>query len=139
MDFPWMDEKSYIKCSIRASHAAFPAARAVNVSEWNMDGDRGDYPVGRQRAIVDSDFVNIRGDARSRMHTVITSEYRRVTERGLRAPARDPNAQHVLLRSGDHHGHGLCSPAWYPHSFFTLGCTPAAKAAATADLVLSVL
>ena len=32
-DFPWMDYQSVIKGSIRAWHAALPAARAVNVME----------------------------------------------------------------------------------------------------------
>jgi hypothetical protein len=56
MDFPWMDAESQIKGSVKAWRAAFPCARAVNVS-WHGD-------------IVDADFVHIRGDARARLHTV---------------------------------------------------------------------
>ena len=55
-DFPWMDSKSQIKRSVKAWRAAFPVARAVNVSERND--------------ITDEDFVHIRGDARVRLHTV---------------------------------------------------------------------
>ena len=66
MDFPWMDEESVFKGSVRARRAAFPAARAVNVS------GRAD--------IVDSDFVHIRGDARARLHTVNMSVCQRVTD-----------------------------------------------------------
>ena len=33
MDFAWMDDKSHIKGNIEAWRAAFPVARAVNVSE----------------------------------------------------------------------------------------------------------
>jgi hypothetical protein len=54
-DFPWMDAESVINGSIKAWRAAFPCARAVNVVE---------------RALVDADFVHIRGDARVRLHTV---------------------------------------------------------------------
>ena len=56
MDFPWMDAESHITGSVKAWRAAFPHARADNVS------DRED--------IVDADFVHIRGDARVRLHTV---------------------------------------------------------------------
>jgi len=56
MEFPWMDAESHIKGSVRAWRAAFPVARAVNVSQRND--------------IVDTDFVHIRGDARMRLHTV---------------------------------------------------------------------
>ena len=56
MDFQWMDAKSHIKGSVKAWRAAFPVARAVNVSKRND--------------IVDADFVHIRGDARVRLHTV---------------------------------------------------------------------
>jgi hypothetical protein len=56
MDFPWMDAKSHIKGSVKAWRAAFPVARAINVSKRND--------------IVDADFVHIRGDARARLHTV---------------------------------------------------------------------
>ena len=66
MDFPWMDEKSHIKGSVRAWRAAFPVARSVNVS------NRYD--------IVDADFVHIRGDARVRLHTVKMLYCRRVTD-----------------------------------------------------------
>jgi hypothetical protein len=56
MDFPWMDDESKIKGSVKRWREAFPVARAVNVSE------RSD--------IVDADFVHIRGGARVRLHTV---------------------------------------------------------------------
>ena len=46
MDFPWMDARLKIKGSVRAWRAAFPVARAVNVSY--------------RRDIVDADFVHIR-------------------------------------------------------------------------------
>ena len=66
MDFPWMDAESRIKGRIRAWRAAFPAARAVNVScRYNL---------------VDSDFPHIRGDARARLHTVNMSWCRIVTD-----------------------------------------------------------
>ena len=56
-DFPWMDAKSRIRGSVKEWRAAFPCARAVNVSLRND--------------IIDSDFVHIRGDARvQRLHTV---------------------------------------------------------------------
>ena len=55
-DFPWMDAKSRIRGSVKEWRAAFPCARAVNVS--NCDD------------IIYSDFVHIRGDARVRLHTV---------------------------------------------------------------------
>ena len=70
IDFPWMDAKSVIKGSVEAWRAAFPAARAVNVSEMNKDGKADDFPVGRRKHIVDADFVHIRGDARAQLHTV---------------------------------------------------------------------
>ena len=65
MDFPWMDASwvSHVKGSLRAWRAAFPAARVVNVKG-----------VWRQKPIVDSDFVHIRGDARARLHTVDMSD-----------------------------------------------------------------
>ena len=66
MDFPWMDSRSPIKGSVRAWRAAFPVARAVNVSERND--------------IVDADFVHIRGDARVRLHTVNMWDCKRVTD-----------------------------------------------------------
>ena len=66
MDFPWMDEKSHIKGSVRAWRAAFPVARALNVSQ--------------RYDIVDADFVHIRGDARVRLHTVYMWECNRVTD-----------------------------------------------------------
>ena len=75
-----MEARSHIKGSLKAWCAAFPAARAVNVSEYNKDGSDDDFPVRRQRPIVDSDFVNIRGDARARLHTVVMSECKRVTD-----------------------------------------------------------
>jgi hypothetical protein len=56
MDFPWMDANSNIRGNMKAWRAAFPVARAVNVSE--------------RQDIVDADFVHIRGDARVRLHTV---------------------------------------------------------------------
>ena len=51
-----MDAKSIIKGSVKAWRAAFPCARAVNVSD--------------RRDIVDEDFVHIRGDKRVRLHTL---------------------------------------------------------------------
>ena len=66
MDFPWMDEKSRITGSVKAWRAAFPVARAVNVSE--------------RQDIVDADFVHIRGDARVRLHTVDMRWCRSVTD-----------------------------------------------------------
>ena len=68
MDFPWMDVSydSRVRGSVRAWRAAFPVARAVNVSQ------RDD--------IVDADFVHIRGDARVRLHTVNMWNCKRVTD-----------------------------------------------------------
>ena len=66
MDFPWMDDKSKIKGSVKAWRASFPAARAVNIS------DRND--------IDDADFVHIRGDARVRLHTVDMNNCQSVTD-----------------------------------------------------------
>ena len=71
MDFPWMDAESIIRGSLMAWRAAFPAARAVNVTEGY---------VGRRKPIVDEDFVHIRGDARARLHTVDMRECIRVTD-----------------------------------------------------------
>jgi len=65
-DFPWMDSETKIKGSVKAWRAAFPVARAVNVSE------RDD--------IVDEDFVHIRGDARARLHTVKIARCKNVTD-----------------------------------------------------------
>ena len=65
-DFPWMDNVSWIKGNIKAWRAAFPCARAVNVSK------RDD--------IVDADFVHIRGDARVRLHTVNLSDCTAITD-----------------------------------------------------------
>jgi hypothetical protein len=64
-DFPWMDEKSKIKGSVKAWRAAFPVARAVNVA--------------MRQDIFDADFVHIRGDARVRLHTVDMRGCKRVT------------------------------------------------------------
>ena len=66
MDFPWMDEESIIKGSVKAWRAAFPVARAVNVSGRND--------------IVDADFVHIRGDKRVRLHTVNMRNCKSVTD-----------------------------------------------------------
>jgi hypothetical protein len=66
MDFPWMDARSHIVGSVKKWRAAFPVARAVNVS-GRID-------------IVDADFVHIRGDARVRLHTVIMWQCNRVTD-----------------------------------------------------------
>ena len=66
MDFPWMDADSKIYGSLRVWRAAFPAARAVNISTRPF--------------LVDSDFVHIRGDARARLHTVSTRKCSRVTD-----------------------------------------------------------
>ena len=59
MDFPWIDAKSIIKGSLEAWRAAFPAARAVNVSEVNKDGSKDLIKIGRRKFIVNSDFVHI--------------------------------------------------------------------------------
>ena len=56
MDFPWLDDNSRIRGSVKKWRAAFPYAGAVNASLRND--------------IIDSDFVHIRGDARVRLHTV---------------------------------------------------------------------
>jgi hypothetical protein len=66
MDFQWMDDVSRIKGSVKAWRAAFPVARAVNVS-YRYD-------------LVDADFVHIRGDARARLHTVNMDGCRAVTD-----------------------------------------------------------
>ena len=66
MDFPWMDDKSRIKGSVKAWRASFPCARAVNVSGRND--------------IVDADFVHIRGDTRVRLHTVDMNMCLKVTD-----------------------------------------------------------
>jgi len=66
MDFPWMDEESKIKGSVKAWRASFPVARAVNVNE--------------RQDIVDADFVHIRGDARVRLHTVNMRSCKSVTD-----------------------------------------------------------
>ena len=65
-DFPWMDDVSWIKGNIKAWRAAFPCARAVNVSE--------------RYDIVDADFMHIRGDARVRLHTVHMAYCKNVTD-----------------------------------------------------------
>ena len=65
-DFQWMDAESRIKGSVKAWRAAFPVARAVNISHRND--------------IVDADFVHIRGDARVRLHTVDVAGCQRVTD-----------------------------------------------------------
>jgi hypothetical protein len=67
MDFPWMDDDSRIKGSIKAWRAAFPAARTANVS--------GRFDL------VDADFVHIRGDAQQvRLHTVIMCNCCEITD-----------------------------------------------------------
>ena len=73
MDIPWMDAESKIKGSLRARRAAFPAARAVNVS------NRAD--------LVDTVFVHIcgrvrafRGKAPTRLHTLNTMRCGSVAE-----------------------------------------------------------
>ena len=88
----------------------------------------------RSRDLVDANFVHIRGDARARLHTVNMEWCRRVTERpscicaeseslkcttATRRPSRTlpsctcagSNARHEWLRSGNHHGRGLCALA----------------------------
>jgi hypothetical protein len=69
MDFPWMDAESQISGSVKAWRAAFPCARAVNVSKRNN--------------IVDADFVHIRGDAWVRLHTVNMGYCDSVTDAAL--------------------------------------------------------
>ena len=67
MDFPWMDDDSRIKGSIKAWRAAFPAARTANVS--------GRFDL------VDADFVHIRGDVQQvRLHTVIMCNCCEITD-----------------------------------------------------------
>ena len=66
MNFPWMDVESKIKGSVKAWRAAFPFARAVNVSN--------------RKDIVDADFLHIRGGARTRLHTVNMSKCRNVSD-----------------------------------------------------------
>ena len=75
-DFPWMDAVSRITGSVKAWRAAFPCARAVNVSE--------------RYDIVDADFVHIRGDARVRLHTVNISHSIRIL-----FPESDPSPDAV--------------------------------------------
>ena len=67
MDFQWMDAESHIKGSVKAWRAAFPCARAVNVSY-------------RYDIVDDADFVHIRGDARVRLHTVDMAHCYNVTD-----------------------------------------------------------
>ena len=69
MDFPWMDAKSRIRGNVEAWRAAFPYARAVNVSHRND--------------IVDADFVHIRGDARVRLYSVKISGCHKVTDKAF--------------------------------------------------------
>ena len=105
MDFPWMDAKSVmIKGSVEAWRAAFPAARAFNVSK-RLD-------------IFNSDFVHTRGDAHAwGMHTVNMEQCSGVSEAsGLHASARDPDAYYVLVQSGDYHGRSLHAPARSSHA-----------------------
>ena len=99
-DFPLTDGESVMKGSVRAWRAPFPAARAVNVSTTDFRGHSG----GR-RPIVDSDFVL--GDARERLHICEHDMVHQGHGCSLRAPARDPKAQHGLLRPGDNHGRCL--------------------------------
>ena len=75
MDFPWMDAKSVIKGSLRAWRAAFPVARAVNISQRNdivnadfehIRGPRGIHTLDMSycrlsTTITDAAFVHLRG------------------------------------------------------------------------------
>ena len=54
--FPWEDDKTVIRGSIASWRACFPNAKCANVEE------HFDYvPHGRQKAIIDSDFVHFVG------------------------------------------------------------------------------
>jgi hypothetical protein len=64
-EFPWTDAETRIKGSVKAWRKIFPYARAVNVSGRND--------------IVDADFIHIRGEKCAKLHTVIMSMCKRVT------------------------------------------------------------
>ena len=68
-DFPWMDAVSKVTGSVKKWRAAFPCARAIEISH-RMD-------------IVDADFVHIRGDERVRLHTVIMRQCLMVSDAAL--------------------------------------------------------
>ena len=78
MEYPWMNAETRNRGSVRAWRAAFPAARAVNVSRKSMMNLEG-----RRTSIVDSDFVHIRGNARARLHTVDMSGLPQVHKRSF--------------------------------------------------------
>ena len=109
MDFPWMDAsyESRVKGSVRAWRAAFPVARAVNVSY------RDD--------IVDADFVHIRGDARVRLHTVNMWSCKRVTDaafvhlRGIHTLDMTGCNQATITDSAFIHLRGI-------HTLYMIGC-----------------
>ena len=109
-DFPWMDSKSKIKGSVKAWRAAFPVARAVNVSKRND--------------IVDEDFVHIRGDARVRLHTVYIEGCKRVTDaafirlRGIHRLDMDNCNQETITDAAFIHLRGI-------HTLFMVGCNQA--------------
>ena len=146
MEFPWMDKKSKIKGSVRAWRAAFPVARAANVSY------RDD--------IVDADFVHIRGDARVRLHTVYMSNCKRVTDaafvhlRGIHTLDMYGCNQITITDIAFIHLRGIhtlymrwcnqetITPAALTHlrgihTLTTLGCSPAVRSAAAALLAES--
>jgi hypothetical protein len=109
-DFPWMDEKSKIKGSVKAWRAAFPVARAVNVA--------------MRQDIVDADFVHIRGDARVRLHTVNMWRCKSVTDaafvhlRGIHTLYMDGCDQVTITDAAFVHLRGI-------HELYMSGCNQA--------------
>ena len=103
MDFPWMNslDESRIKGSAKAWRAAFPAARG-RCKGARRYCRRGLHPYSRRRACTAAQCEH---DGLQRGHGC-----------GLRAPARDPIAQHEQLRSADNHGRSLRAPARDPHA-----------------------
>ena len=107
MDFPWMDTVSIIKGSVQAWRAAFPVARAVNVSARND--------------IIDADFVHIRGDARVRLHTVNIGFCKKVTDaafvhlRGIHTLGMSVCNQVTITDAAFVHLHGI-------HALYMRGC-----------------
>ena len=120
MDFPWMDDDSRIKGSIRAWRAAFPAARAANVS--------GRFDL------VDADFVHIRGEAQhARLHTVIMCNCCEITDaafvqlRGIHTLDMSCCYQKSITDAAFAHLRGI-------HKLTTIKCSVSVKAAAAALL-----
>ena len=146
MDFPWMDDKSHIKGSVKKWRAVFPVARAVNM--WGRND------------IVDADFVHIRGDARVRLHSVDMWNCKRVTDaafvhlRGIHTLYIGWCNQMTITDSAFIHLRGIhtlsmcgCNQATITpaalihlrgiHTLQTYGCSPAIQSAAAAILVES--